>query len=523
MLNGQSVCNLGCSSSNFTDLSSGGTDKILLLISGPIIGCSTCYQARITSVSNQRFAGTTPAFTFFTLTQNQSQYILKGTATAVISSPNILIAAFSTSDDYYRSNTKPVNINMNVTNQLILTDYILLQFDSNSYTQSGTIQCAVGTCSATVNGSLLIIQVIPTATQIIYTQISISIQGLISSSSTAYGQKVNIPVGTFTASGDSIDTGTLVYSISCGQNASIISLNCKTCAYIGSQSICTSCYTPEYSLYNNSVCTNACGNLSKYETYPSSGVCVSCMIPCYTCYSSTNCSSCISPFYLYTDLNICQSSCNTSNSYYIFNVTTYLYCKKCTTTQCASCPGDICAACLSPYVLQGNQCIGGCPDGTYNAGGMCMTCNIACLTCNGSSAANCIVCTSGYNMINGECISGCPAGTVSLNDTCTCSGDCATCVNSTTTCLSCSDVSKFYYQYKCYSECPSTTYAIGQICYNCSSGCLRCTTTTCMECIGNYSISQNKCYGNCKELGASYTSMLVNGVMTCISCPNGCL
>lgn len=311
-----------------------------------------------------------------------------------------------------------------------------------------------------------------------------------------------------------------MYSVDCSD---IASKNCKTCSNISGQGVCTSCYTPIYSLFNNSLCTNACGNVSQYETYPNSGVCVPCTPPCLSCLDSTNCTTCISGFYLIVGQNVCLSSCNTSNGYYSFTSNDFLYCKTCTEPFCKSCPRDICDACQSSWVLLNGKCQGGCAAGTFNAGGVCSLCDRSCLTCDGPANTNCFNCSVGYSEIDGQCTSSCPTGKVNLLDgTCGCSGDCASCISLATKCLSCLEPSKFYFNYICYTACPASTYAIGQTCLSCTSGCLRCSSTTCVECLNGASIFENKCYYNCKEVGPRYTSMLVSGVLRCDQCPDGC-
>jgi hypothetical protein len=77
-------------------------------------------------ISNQRTVGVTPVFVLLTKVQDLSQSIITGTAAATISNYNTLTAQFSTSDDYYHSNTNPVNILLTVTNMLQQNDYIQL-------------------------------------------------------------------------------------------------------------------------------------------------------------------------------------------------------------------------------------------------------------------------------------------------------------------------------------------------------------------------------------------------------------
>lgn len=313
----------------------------------------------------------------------------------------------------------------------------------------------------------------------------------------------------------------MAYSVDCGDSQ--YSKNCRTCSTISGQQVCTSCYTPTYSLYNNSLCTNACGNESQYETYPSSGVCVACTPPCFSCFSSTNCSTCIPGFYLIVAANLCLPNCSVSNGYYSVSSNGFLYCKTCTEPNCKSCPIDVCDACMANWALLDGKCQDGCAPGTFNAGGVCSRCNQSCLTCDGPLNTNCFNCSLDYYEVDGQCTRSCPEGKVSLQDgICGCSGDCSSCVDRAEKCLSCLNALKYYYDFGCYDQCPTATYALGQSCMSCSSGCLRCSSTTCVECLNGYSIFENKCYFDCKQVGPRFAKMAVSGVMRCEECPDGC-
>lgn len=101
-------------------------------------------------------------------------------------------------------------------------------------------------------------------------------------------------------------------------------------------------------------------------------------------------------------------------------------------------------------MLLNGACTGGCADGTYNSGGLCTKCDKSCLTCDGPSNTDCFDCATNYYSIDGQCTSKCPTGMVVLaTGVCGCDGGCKTCVNISTKCLSCSDPTMFYYNYKC--------------------------------------------------------------------------
>jgi hypothetical protein len=94
--------------------------------------------------------------------------------------------------------------------------------------------------------------------------IDVELTGLISSSTSSYGLQYLVSVDSYSAAGNPIDRGSMMYRVDCGDNPTIISKNCKTCSIVSSIYSCTSCYNPPDSLYNNSYCTNNCGNISLY-------------------------------------------------------------------------------------------------------------------------------------------------------------------------------------------------------------------------------------------------------------------
>ncbi len=85
------------------------------------------------------------------------------------------------------------------------------------------------------------------------------------------------------------------------------------------------------------------------------------------------------------------------------------------------------------------------------------------------------------------CTNQCPAGTV--NDTvnnlgCTCATQCLTCINSTSTCLTCNTSSLFIYYYSatCLTVCPQGTYST---IINGVQTCSVCTQNNCKTCTSN--------------------------------------
>lgn len=170
------------------------------------------------------------------------------------------------SDDYYRSNTNPIHFEASLTNKLEEGDFFIITFHTDSYTLNSAVGCAEGTCTSLTSTPTLLVKAIPTATQVIETIINWEINGLISSPVTVYGQTATITVETWfpinSSASEKIDSGTMTYRLDCA-STTLQPYLCKTCAIIGTE-VCTSCYTPDYFLFNSTKCTNQCGNLSQY-------------------------------------------------------------------------------------------------------------------------------------------------------------------------------------------------------------------------------------------------------------------
>lgn len=124
-------------------------------------------------IRNQREVGPTGTFSFRTLTTSR-QSILAGTATTSITTPNSLVASLPAVDDYYRGNTNPVHVQINVTNKLEVGDVIVITSLSNSYMDNSAISCAEGACTGTrINSVTFELRALPTASQVIEMSISL--------------------------------------------------------------------------------------------------------------------------------------------------------------------------------------------------------------------------------------------------------------------------------------------------------------------------------------------------------------
>jgi hypothetical protein len=148
-----------------------------------------------------------------------------------------------------------------------------------------------------------------------------------------------------------------------------------------------------------------------------------------------------------------------------------------------------------------NNCYAACPPGTYNSNGsnICSLCTSQCAECT-SSPSYCTECVANSStpilyLTNNTCSSACPDGTFKDNSknltkyTPVCSNcipPCSTCT-SATACLTCLNSSLYYYNSQCLATCPSLITVVNSTsmqCDPCASICLTCvnTTTTCLSC-----------------------------------------
>jgi proprotein convertase subtilisin/kexin type 5 len=131
-----------------------------------------------------------------------------------------------------------------------------------------------------------------------------------------------------------------------------------------------------------------------------------------------------------------------------------------------------------------------CIAGYYDSGVLiCNQCQIPCSNCVGGSVLNCTSCITGYILIGSSCMP-------SVN-----------CAN-------------FYFEGKCLSSCPNTTYDNGmRICINCINNCLTCNSAiSCTSCKNGYYFQNNSCHLICPS--NTYVNRL-NG--SCTNCPAECL
>lgn len=134
------------------------------------------------------------------------------------------------------------------------------------------------------------------------------------------------------------------------------------------------------------MCYTACPTQSTF-TDAGNNICIDCPAGCLTCTSSIHCNTCLTNYYLDTQLNLCFA-CNKA---------------------CKGCLGPAqnqCTDCSYPLYLSSNQCLNiTCPFGQYvDSHSGCLNCSDLwsnSLTCTISAAT---LCQKLYKISNGVCV-----------------------------------------------------------------------------------------------------------------------
>jgi proprotein convertase subtilisin/kexin type 5 len=358
------------------------------------------------------------------------------------------------------------------------------------------------------------VTIIPNLTSIVNKTLSLVLEGVVSGSNMID----YVPVSTYTSANAIIDTGTMLYELSCRDNTTATILNnCKTCFTNHS---CIDCYLTLGFYLNGSICVSSCG-LATYYPNNVTGTCTLCTNNCYTCSSATYCITCNTNYYLLSD-NTCVAVCPASG-YIASTVSSVLYCTQCygsgACLQCTSVGVGFCTICSNNSVLSGGICTSSCANSSlYPSGGICYPCDASCSTCTSGGNGGCIKCSSSYYNYSSYCLSSCPTGTAPSNGTCSCSSPCSTCQGTPTNCTACLNASLFVSLGSCLSSCPGSSYLSGSSCLPCPTACSSCSATTCLACLASYYLYNNTCYSSCKQLGLQYDSF----GSSCALCPSGC-
>ncbi|ELP92662.1 protein serine/threonine kinase, putative [Entamoeba invadens IP1] len=266
--------------------------------------------------------------------------------------------------------------------------------------------------------------------------------------------------------------------------------NCEICS---SQKSCDKCELGFY-LTNQHTCEtcttiNGCERCSQTDSK-----CLTCkdgykatkvegdFVECESCEQITaNCKTCDSDF-----------NCIECDSPLLLNTTGGNHCSECTLANCLLCSATSfgCETCESGY-YRGSDLM--CHSCSIDTEGTCKTC---------TSTTECSTCNTGYFIDGVTCkacdtITGCESCLTTSRECTKCvSGNyldtdktCKTC-DTITNCSSCSPTSKVC------TECDATkaSYLYNDACLPCSSNCLHCTSTTCLECEENNYPSTAYCY-----------------------------
>lgn len=289
-------------------------------------------------------------------------------------------------------------------------------------------------------------------------------------------------------------------------------LNCST-----TSTNCTACNTSLYVLYNSN-CTTSCPT----GTFNSSGTCLACDISCLTCTGlATNCTLCATGYVTNGTAGVCTNTCMIGTVPYNGACGCRVDCLTCsgTASNCTSC--DPASAFYAYYYS--NQCLGSCPNGTYDSSKTCIGCPFGCSTC--TSATVCQSCNNTYYLYNSGCVTTCPAGTfASINVCSNCTSNCATCASLASNCTSC--VTSYTLEgnvckVNCSTGIPVST-TNGLVCTACTNNCSTCSVTlsNCTSCLvsSGTSLYNNACVASCPAGTTSVTQQCQSCVSPCLTC-----
>ncbi|EAR81858.2 zinc finger lsd1 subclass family protein (macronuclear) [Tetrahymena thermophila SB210] len=341
------------------------------------------------------------------------------------------------------------------------------------------------------------------------------------------------------------------YYLDENKNCQKCQLPCQTCT--GSAYSCTSCQDQNSYVLNSSnntcqlKCQNNCSscNYDNGQIYciqcnpgyyiDSSSSCQQCISPCSSCkITASTCLSCIDNYVFVESNNSCSPICDSS-------------CKTCSnpkdTQSCLSCfdgsfldNNNQCQKCISPCQncnQKGSNCLSCIQDYTFNATqNTCQpicdsSCNLCSLPLNSQS---CLSCFDGFYLSNNQCFA--------------CQYPCATCLTSSSNCLTCQK--DYIYQQQtnscspiCYNSCKTCSLPLSSSsclsCYDgfflnnnnecqiCQPPCQNCviSANTCQSCIQNYTlnVTQSLCFPICDP--PCLTCNQPKNSSACLSCIDG--
>lgn len=290
------------------------------------------------------------------------------------------------------------------------------------------------------------------------------------------------------------------------------------CGICTSATKCTSCVTLA-TPNNDGTCTCPA---TTYFAISTDGVryCAACGPYCKVCVNSTTCTTCATSFTKTVDN---QCVCSAKNY-----INTAGNCVPCA-SGCQTCTSStVCTKCIEPLVLQGNVCQANCNNGFTALGAVCKGCPTGCLQCTENFI--CYYCADNLYMYKGVCYDVCPAGTIGdsskPNWECVpCNSPCKTCMNHPSYCTSC-EAGKGYLQtsavmQSCVQICNDGTYANNGVCEVCDFKCATCigSSTNCISCPDGQLLYKGGCWAACPAILLSNTG---TGGASCVDeCPAG--
>ena len=179
-------CSGACSAS--IDLSSRTTINITINNSYTFSSNFYTYSISFGMFRNPRCLGSSMSWYFQTYNKDGSQ-VGTGNSTFLISLPNSLTGSLSLNDRYYRNNSNSVLLFISLWNTLILGDYLLLQFGTDTYSSpTNNVSCPLVNCSVSnqSTSNVLVVLVTPNINQFNVNSISFQITGLVSSETSIY-------------------------------------------------------------------------------------------------------------------------------------------------------------------------------------------------------------------------------------------------------------------------------------------------------------------------------------------------
>lgn len=271
---------------------------------------------------------------------------------------------------------------------------------------------------------------------------------------------------------------------------------CSACNQMLNGTIYCSICAPG-AVMNNGVCINCPANCALCSL-SNIGLCTSCL-PGYYFSASQNCVAC--PM---SNCLACNSlACTTCAMGYMLSPS--LTCMKKCILPCATCSAtdpSICTSCISGYTYN-EQATQNCqPDTTCNNNGSCSNCPFGFAMSVVNNEATCVQCSSGCSRCDpnnaNKCLA-CFTGSYLNGTTCaSCPSNCYMC-SSPTMCYMC--VSGFVAQQAATQQSSNAvgsspmmgTYPV--TCLACSGNCATCmnTPTTCLTCQSGFSLSGNRC------------------------------